>query len=196
MGKCFVMLVDVDAKIDEADELAERVLCRFRDLGVIAGEADPDYVLESVGYLPGPALSEVYQPGKDEFRFWESRFSGVQARVGREFNYWALGPCCDGTACPKCKTEFEPDDDRLGVQLFEASGQWVKQSGPMLVSCPECGKDVLVTEWECRPPLGFGNLSFTFSEWPQLDAPGWKIDIRALVREITDHRVVYTYGKF
>jgi hypothetical protein len=44
--------------------------------------------------------------------------------------------------------------------------------------------------------LGFGNLSFTFSDWPQLDSPGWRIDIRELVKEITDHRVVYTYGKF
>jgi hypothetical protein len=171
MGEYFVMLVDVDAKIDEADELAERVLCRFRDLEVVAGEANPDCVLDGVGYLPGPALSEVYQRGEDEFRFWESRSSGVQARVSREFNYWALSPCCDGTACPKRNTEFEQDDDRLVDQLFEACGNWAAQSGPMLVSCPECGEIVLVTEWVCRPTLGFGNLAFTSSGWPGVDAP-------------------------
>jgi hypothetical protein len=64
MGDCFVMLVDVDAKIDEADELAERVLS---------------------------------------------------------------------------------DNDRLVDKLFEASGQWVARSGLMLVSCPECGEEVLMT---------------------------------------------------
>jgi hypothetical protein len=196
MGERFVMLVDADVEIDEAEEVAERVLCRFRKLGLITGEANPDCVLGGVGYHPGPAVSEVYQPGEDEFRFWELRSCGVQAQVGREFNYWALGPCCVGTACPKCNTEFEPDDDRLDDRLFEASGNWVTQSGPVLVSCPICGSEVPVTEWACKPPLGFGNLSFTFWGWPQLDAPGWKIDIRALVKEITDHRVVYTYGKF
>jgi hypothetical protein len=196
MGEHFIMLVDVDVAINEADALSERVLCRFRDLGLITGAANPDGVLDGVGYDPGPALSGAYQPGENEFRFWENRSSGVQARVGREFNYWALGPCCEGTACPKCDAEFEPDDDRLVDQLLEASGEWAAQSGPMLVSCPECGEEVLVTEWACRPPLGFGYLAFTFSDWPELDAPGWKIDIRALVKEITGHRVVYTYGKF
>jgi hypothetical protein len=163
---------------------------------LITGEANPDCVLGGVGYHPGPALWKVYQPVENEFRFWESRSSGVQARVGREFNYWALGPCCEGTACPKCNSEFEPDDDRLVDQLFEASGHWAEQSGPMLVSCPECGSDVVVTEWVCKPPLAFGNLAFTFWGWPELDAPGWKIDIPALVKEITDHRLVHTYGKF
>ena len=91
---------------------------------------------------------------------------------------------------------FGPDDDRLVDQLFQASGHWAEQSGPIIVWCPECGEEVPVAEWVSSPPLGFGDLSFTFSDWQELDAPGWKIDIRAFVKEITGHRVVSSCGEF
>jgi hypothetical protein len=42
--------------------------------------------------------------------------------------------------------------------------------------------------------LGFGNLSFTFWNWPPLDKPSWKIDIPARVKEVTKHKLVSTYG--
>jgi hypothetical protein len=51
-----------------------------------------------------------------------------------------------------------------------------------------------VLEWDWMPPLGFGYLSFSFWNWPPLDAPGWRIDIPAIIGEITGHRIVSTYG--
>ena len=73
--------------------------------------------------------------------------------------------------------------------------QWMKQSGPALVACPRCGVEVTVTECQCEPPLGFGTLSFSFWNWPPLDSPSWKINILSVVREITGHALVCTWGR-
>ena len=57
------------------------------------------------------------------------------------------------------------------------------------------GEKHSVTEWRFKPPLGFGNLSFRFWNWPPLDSPSWRIDIPALVRDVTGHRIVSTWGR-
>ena len=56
-------------------------------------------------------------------------------------------------------------------------------------------RNVPVAEWQCNPPHGIGNLAFTFWNWPPLDSSGWRIDIPKLVREVTGHRIIYTYGR-
>jgi hypothetical protein len=58
----FVMLVDADATIEEAEEIKQRVLDRFRASGIIAGEANEECVLGGEGYRPGPAISQLYEP--------------------------------------------------------------------------------------------------------------------------------------
>ena len=95
----------------------------------------------------------------------ESSFESV-----RDFNHWAYGPSCEGYSCPLCNQEFEPDNEDLADVLSEAIGQWIEQSGPALVPCPSCKGHVPVTEWRCQPPLGFGNLSVVFWNWPPLDS--------------------------
>jgi hypothetical protein len=61
--------------------------------------------------------------------------------------------------------------------------------------CPLCGQGRSITEWKCTPPLGFGHLSYRFWNWPPLDSPSWKLDIPRLLREITGHTIVHTYGR-
>ena len=78
--------------------------------------------------------------------------------------------------------------------LSEAIGQWIEQSGPALVPCPSCKGHVPVTEWRCQPPLGFGNLSVVFWNWPPLDSCAWRIDILALIRQAMLHPLIRTHG--
>ncbi len=197
MSDSFRMLVDVDASLDDVDRLSRAVLTHFREIGLISGAANPDCVLGGEGYRPGPALPNLYVLGEHEFPFWGAMgTNGVEPKVGRDFNVWALGPSCEGLTCPVCKANFEDCDDSFEGRLGEAIGEWYHRSGPGLLCCPRCGKTPSITEWHCKPPLGFGNLSFTFWNWPALDSPSWKIDITALVKEITGHNLVYTYGHF
>ena len=124
----------------------------------------------SLGYRPGPAVHQVYELPENELPFWDHITCGVELRVGRDFNHWAYGPSCEGYSCPLCNQEFEPDNEDLADVLSEAIGQWIEQSGPALVPCPSCKGHVPVTEWRCQPPLGFGNLSVVFWNWPPLDS--------------------------
>ncbi|MGO9466833.1 MAG: hypothetical protein ACLQIB_24540 [Isosphaeraceae bacterium] len=195
MSDSFEMLVDADATIEQAEEVKDRVLERFRALGLITGDANEECVLGGEGYRPGPAVSEHYELGNEELPFWELLTCGVEARVARHFNEWAYGPSCAGFRCPCCNAEFEPDNEDLQQTLSAAIDEWVEQSGPAAVTCPRCAKEVPVTEWRCEPPLGFGNLSFRFWNWPPLDSRSWQIDIPALVREVTGHAIISTNGR-
>jgi hypothetical protein len=189
------MLVDVEATLEEVNALSSAVLGSFREMRLITGEANDDCVLGGEGYRPGPALSSLYVLGQHELPFWTLITSGVERRVGRHFNEWALGPVCEGLTCPACGADFKTFGDACNATNIGASiGEWFHQSGPALVRCPKCDKSRCVTEWQCKPPLGFGNLSFSFWNWPPLDSAAWKIDIKRLVEGITGHKLVSTYG--
>ena len=195
MSERFQMLVDQDVKIEEASDLLARVLHRYRDDGLIMGEANAACVLGGEGYRPGPAIPEVYKLRRSEIPFWELKTCGIELQVGRTFNYWAYGPSCEGLSCPLCKAEYAPGDEQLSDLFSDAVGQWVQESGPALVRCAFCAGEVPLTEWLWRPPLGFGNLSFTFWNWPSLSSPSWRISIQEITEEATGHRLVYTYGR-
>jgi hypothetical protein len=194
MSDNFEMIVDSDVTIDDAGRVGKSVVAMLREHGLITGKANAKCVLDGKGYRPGPGISQAYKLGEDEAPFWELHTSGVESRVGRSFNQWALGPSCEGFVCPACEATFGPDDDELGSVLADAIEQWVEESGPALAACPRCHAEVPVTQWRCDPPLGFGNLSFVFWNWPPLNSPGWQIDILDLVRRLTGHTVILSHG--
>jgi hypothetical protein len=194
MSNHFQMLVDQDAKIEDADELLVRVLHRYRDEGLIVGGANAACVLGGEGYRPGPVIPEAYELRESEIRFWERQTCGVELQVGRAFNYWAYGPSCEGFSCPICKAEYAADDERVSEMFSDAIGQWVEESGPALARCAACARPVPLTEWVWRPPLGFGNLSIRFWNWPSLHSPGWRISVQKITEQATGHKLVYTYG--
>ena len=195
MSDNFEMLVDVDATSRDSDQLASTVVDRLRNLGLISGSLNRDCVLGTMGYRTGPAVPDSYeQLAFPENRFWELRTCGVEPKTGKGFTMWALGPVCEGFTCTSCRSHVEPFGDELGDSVGEAINEWLEQTGPALVRCPRCGQQRSIAQWECKPPLGFGNLSFTFWNWPPLDSSSWKIDIAAIVRDCTGHTVVRTYG--
>ena len=163
------------------------MLALFRDKGVISGAPSEECVLGGVGYFPGRACQEFYKPAGRSYEFWKMRPCGVEPRVGRDFNYWALGPSFEGSKCPACGAEFAPDDKQLWPRLMDAIVQSVRETGSAIVRSLECERDVPVAEWQCNPPHGIGNLAFTFWQWPPLDSPNWRIDIPGLVRGDRPH---------
>jgi hypothetical protein len=101
---------------------------------------------------------------------------------------------CEGFVCSSCNAEIEPFGDEFGDSVGKAINEWLDLCGPALLRCPLCGNERSIAEWECKPPLGFGNLSFCFWNWPPLDSTSWKIDIPAILHEVTGHTIVRTYG--
>ena len=190
----FEMLVDADVTIEEAKDVARAVLAQYRKHGLIPGKANRECVLGGKGYRPGPSIPRLYKRQPREGRFWQLLTCGIEPHVGRGFNDLALGPVREGFSCPACRAEIEPFEGAFGDELARAIAEWLDQSGPALVRCPKCEERSLITQWQCKPPLGFGNLSFRFWNWPPLASSSWKIDIVALTREASRHTIVSTHG--
>jgi hypothetical protein len=182
MSDEFERLVDIDVSLEDAPAVGKQVVERLRELKLISGGLNKKCVLGGSGYLPGPAVPTSYQHAKGDYKFWELQVCGVEPLVGRHFNYWALGEAFEGSTCPACGEVIDPFDEVFSEALSDAVGEWSEQSGKALVACPACKKKNPVTKWICQPPLGFGNLSFSFWNWP------------ALVKEITVHTIVRSYG--
>ena len=67
---------------------------------------------------------------------------------------------------------------------------WYEWDDAVTFPCPDCGKPERLVDWEGEFPWGFGNLGFTFWNWPPLSA--------SFVREVTEllgHRSVLVRGK-
>jgi hypothetical protein len=195
MSQGFQMLVDQDVKAGEASDLLARVLHRYREERLIMGEANAACVLGGEGYRPGPAIRKVYKLKESEIPFWELNTCGIEPQVGRQFNYWAYGPSCEGFSCPLCEAEYAPGDERVSDRLSDAVSQWAQESGPSVVRCAVCDREVPLTEWLWRPPLGFGNLSIRFWNWPSFRSPGWRINFQEITEGATGHKLIYTYGR-
>src|SRR4051794_27756826 len=104
MSDSFVMLVDATVSAKEATKTWKVVIEQLRGVGLIDGKPNAACVLEGKGYPIGPKASSLYKPGKREVKFWELQTSGVEIKVGRQFNEWALGEACEGFTCPKCQS--------------------------------------------------------------------------------------------
>jgi hypothetical protein len=199
MSEWFEMLVDPDVGEDNAEKLSHRVLSALREHELITETASKECVLGGIGYPPGPRAPDVYCLAEREGAFWTLRTSGVEPCVGRGFNEWALGPVCEGLCCHSCGVTFKPFADiyadDFGDLFARAIGQWMKDATVMNIPCPHCKTQILLTDWPCDPPLGFGNLAFRFWNWPPLDSSSWKIDIPGMLRYVTGHRIVHTCGR-
>jgi hypothetical protein len=195
MSDHFEMLVDEDVTADKAPQLSRKLVKRFRELGLITGRLSAACVLGGRGYRPGPGVAGVYKLRKREFPFWELRTCGLEPTVGRTFNLWALGEACQGFTCSSCGAKMLSSNDKFSDRLAAAIAKWDKGSDNVLLGCTSCRKRLRLTAWECKPPLGFGNLSLCFWNWPPFSGPpSWKLDIPAFMREITGHSIVHTYG--
>ena len=193
MSDNFVMLADVDATPEEAGELSERVVNEFRKRGIITGNATADCVYGGVGFRPGPQISNIYKLAEHEGEFWTLITSGVEVRTERGFNMWALAAVFEGFNCPKCRSKVDPLEDKFG--LGDALNNWLDNTATESdLICPQCSKKTPLTKWECRPPLAFSNLAFTFWNWPPFDLDAWQIDIATLVEDLTKHTIVRSYG--
>lgn len=195
MSDSFEMLVDEDVSLFDAPAVCNKVIAEFKERQLIEGEPTPNCVLGGTGYRPGLAVPTIYIPEPNECRFWKLTTSGVEVSIQRSFNLWALGPACEYFICPNCHVKHIRSDSPLWDRIFEAAGNWLGHNIDVNIACPSCGNGAPIFDWHSSPPLGFGNLSFLFWNWPPLDLPGWKLDIPKLVREITGHSIVISWGR-
>ena len=187
------ILVDVDVSLDDAEQVRDNVIAELIRLGLIEPNLNAKCVLGGLGHPVGPNV-QLYIRDSEELQFWTLQTSGVEPTVGYHFNELGLGESCEGFRCPACTNSFTSDHSAFLDRLGEAFENWYKSHTPTAMVCPACNASNLLEIWDCKPPLGFGNLSFRFWNWLPFDRSGWMIDIPDLIAMLTGHRFVLTYA--
>jgi Zn ribbon nucleic-acid-binding protein len=156
MGDWFQTIVDVDATLSEAEEIATHIVDWLIELEVIE-PTQQDCVLGSdLGYPPRKFELVVEQP---DHHLHKVLSNGLQVSIGRRVFY--TGQSGSTITCPSCNAHA-PD------KWTDAVNEWYKNEGAALLECIECGNVEPVTDWVFNPAWGFGNLGFTFWNWPPL----------------------------
>ena len=136
------------------------------------------------GYPPGPNYRAVVHLGTNEDDHTPTlRTNGLEIVTGR--TVFHAGQFGMSLVCRKCG--FSSGGSNAWSQAVE---EWYEASGDGRLACSQCGHEEPVTEWAYNPPWGFGNLGFTFWNWPRLE-PSFVAEFSVHLA----HRTVLVCGK-
>ena len=165
MGDSFQTLIDTRATLDDASVLAQRVVAELVGAGYISSErSNCTGTLGEEGYPPAPGMLRHLK--KPDDMAMTLRTNGLEVTTGRSVH---LSAFVDRITCPLCGVTAS---DLARLPWSEAIGEWY-EGGSGLLRCPACRQDTDVTQWRYEPTCGFGNLSFTFWNWPPFTSAYW-----------------------
>jgi len=184
VGEHFQSIVDRDATSEEAEQLASLVVDVLVKRGIIEADQSSCILGFDPGYPPGPSVKDVVTAPADSLReLWTNGLEVVTER-----NVFDARQASSDFVCDACHLRFSYEDVSPGWS--DAIDEWYKGEGVGLFACPRCKEAKPITDWTFDPPWGFGNLGFTFWNWPPLR--------ESFVEEITallGHRTVLVAGK-
>lgn len=154
------ILVAIDCPADEAAEHGEAVLEWLVEHGIVQ-RALSDCVLggDGRGYAPGPEMSRAVDGDADLTRqLWTN---GLAIVLGRTI--FDGGENEIELRCPRCGTTFEPRDG-----WSKAVDSWAAGDDEARYSCPSCGFEQPLREWDGPWAWVFAHLGLEFWNWPPL----------------------------
>jgi hypothetical protein len=181
MGDYFQSIVDKDATETEAPSLGTLIRNWLVDEGIISSKATDCVLGSDSGYPPGPDYQKaIYEHDKQFLELWTN---GLEIITKRHVFHSGQGGF--DLVCPACSTKVE-----LNEAWSKAVNEWYKEDGKGWLACSQCGNLEVVNEWKHDPDWGFGNLGFTFWNWPPLTDEFVKKFGKRL-----GHRIVLVSGK-
>jgi hypothetical protein len=168
MSENYETIADVEATEDEAESLGQSVLSWLIDSGIVVAEAS-DCVAGGSGHAPGPRWADaVSDPSLGRPHLWAN---GLEVDVGRSwFHAGEFG--VEEVTCPYCDTVTQLGDDGgeppSAWQPFSRAIKEYHEGGQGVLDCPACKRPVGLNAWTWGPPTAFGELGFTFWNWPLL----------------------------
>jgi hypothetical protein len=124
---------------------------------------------------------------------------GMEVCEGFGFKGWELNDI-DKALCPACH-KSQPLES---FGIFEAIEKFHETEIIPNISCKDCGLSQDVRKIESEPKLTFTYLGFAFWNWPPLNgfpadeynsAGIWQIDIPALMENLAQSPISYSYGR-
>ncbi len=178
----FQTIVDRDATVDQAEQLGRLAVEWMADEHVIdetACRCVPD--AGRAGFCPAEAWQSAIVE-LDEY-FLELDVNGVEVEVGRQI--FDAGEYASVPYCPKCNEPGAADD-----AWQAALRRWEEGDERASLACEQCGAVNPIVDWRHDPPIGLGNLGFTFWNWPSLNR-----EFIDRLAGVLGHRVVLVEGK-
>ena len=185
MGDWYETVVDPVVDANDAPGLAERVVAELVALGLVKPEPC-DCTLRETGYPPAQGVFQYLKAPDD--MLMRLRTNGLEVEAKRSVHVTVN---VERVLCPACGASTE-DLSRLRWQ--EAVGEWY-EGGEGALSCPACLRKASVAAWVHEPTCGFGNLAFTFWNWPPFTSGYWTRTPRQFIEAATGHACVLVSGK-
>ncbi len=160
MSTLYHAIVDCDVTGDAAKLLGQQVLDWLIADGIIDAAVDDCVLGDEGGHRPGPRYAAALADPADD-TFLDLRTNGVQVLAQRHTSCSSTGAfrCA---ICPACRGEVPQDD-----VWSDAATDWY-EGGEGMLRCGHCGEAACITQWDHIDPMGFGELTFTFWNWPAL----------------------------
>lgn len=168
MGDAYVWVADVDARPEEAAELAGRVMDWLEEEGVVRSELTHCLLGDELGRPPGPhAASAVTEEGE----VTELGACGVGMEIERRVYL-----CAEAwtATCPHCGATAEPSESgpdmwtRKWAPLLDDLYAWFGGTGPGSGACVRCGGRADFLAWGIDPPVAVAHLGLVLWNWPPL----------------------------
>lgn len=181
MGDWFQTLVVMDTTLEESELIADRILSWLIERKVVQS-VPQSCVLggNRIGYPPLD-YEQVIDELPSTYDVSELLTNGLQVDIGKRV--YDSGQSDITITCPKCNAICKGN-------WSEAISDWYENERAGLLDCFQCGIRESVTNWNFSPVWGFGNLGFTFWNWPLLK----QSFIDEMKRRIA-HRTVFVTGK-
>lgn len=170
-------IVDLDATAKKAPKLSRLVMEHLFEKQIASRKPSNCVLGPPAGHSPGSKWSDACE-GKPKSSFLARKSNGVAVCVERSvFDAGANGI---DVVCPKCLTHV----DEMSDEWTEAVGSWFEGNERAAWTCPKCLRSARLNDWNGPFPWAFGNLGFTFWNWPPL-SPEFVSDIG----RVLGHRV-------
>jgi len=158
MGDWFQTIADVEVSISEAEETASRILDGLIQLKIIDKTPQHCVLGNGFGYPPLQCGQVLEQPSL-AYALHGLKVNGLEVNIGRRVFHNAQSGVT--VTCAKCNT--------LATEKWsDAVSEWYEEQGSALLECGNCRNVQPITEWIFTPAWGFGNLGFTFWNWPPI----------------------------
>lgn len=184
MSSYLQVLADLEATAEEAEELARKVVDRLASGGIIQAVDNSHGAVTDRSYVSGPEYVRAIDPAATATSAITKDF---EVEVGRTVFWDASGP--ESIRCPHCATSIPlqggVDAEANWNRISAVIDEWT-DGGDGLYQCPNCGRSIMLNDWQWTPLWGFGHLGFIFTDWPKLSSR-FVDDLSSLL----EHNLVY-----
>jgi hypothetical protein len=159
MGDNFISVVPLKIAKPETQSLAERVINWLKQKQIIQKEKTDCVLGDNMGYAPGENFKTAIDG--DDCGVPEFKTNGLEIVTQREvFHNGQNG--IDSVTCPNCN--FNIMDSDWG----ELVSEWFNDTGRDKITCTTCNNIYSIVDYKFDPPWAFGDVGFTFWNWPSL----------------------------